>query len=145
MAFFASSKYSRGLTRTSAPVGQFSWQEKAARFAPFGLSGVFSQRLHLTASRFSVSVTAGGIFGCARLNHDLSLPPIPDAAARTGLRGIIVMALYGHCVAQSPQPMQVFGLMSICPSEKRPIAPVGQPVKHSGSWQCRQTDGASTC
>src|SRR5881227_2695172 len=132
MAFFASLKYSRGLTRTSAPVGQFSLHEYAAFFAPLGLSGVFSQRLHLTASKSSVSVTGRGSVGGARLNQALSVPRSPAGGTTGALRGTIEMALYGHWVAQSEQPMQVFGSISICPSAKRAIAPVGHPVKHSG-------------
>src|SRR5712692_6071949 len=135
IAFFASLKYSRGLTRTSAPVGQFSWHEYAGFLAPFGLSGVFSQRLHLTASKSSVSVTGRGSVGGARLNQLLSVPSSPGGGTTGDLRETIEMALYGHCVAQSPHPMQVFGSISICPSAKRAIAPVGQPVRHSGSWQ----------
>ena len=92
-----------------------------------------------------VSVTGSGSFALARLNKPLSFAPKLSGGTAAALRGTIVMALYGHCVAQSPQPMQVFGLMSICPSSKGPIAPVGQPVRHSGSWQCRQTEGARTC
>jgi hypothetical protein len=44
---------------------------------------------------------------------------LSGGGAAGGLRGIIEIALYGHCVAQSPQPMQVFGSISICPSLKR--------------------------
>src|SRR6266850_2805985 len=124
MAFLASLKYSRGLTRTSAPVGQFSWQEYAGFLAPFGLSGVFSHKLHFTASKFSVSVTAGGSIGTARLNQLLSMRPRRDEVGLADFRGTIEIALYGHCVAQSEHPIQVFGLISICPSAKRAIAPV---------------------
>src|SRR6266705_1931344 len=89
MAFFASLKYSRGLTRTSAPVGQFSWHEYAALLAPFGLSGVFSQRLHLTANKFSVSVTGLGSVRGARLNQALSVPRSPAGGTTGDLRGTI--------------------------------------------------------
>jgi hypothetical protein len=57
---------------------------------------------------------------------------IPDSFVVPGI-GIIEIALYGHCVAQSPQPIQVSGWISIEPSGNRAIAPVGQPVRHSGS------------
>src|SRR5207245_6941233 len=95
MAFLASLKYSRGLTRTSAPVGQFSWHEYAAFFAPFGLSDVFAQRLHLIASKSSVSVTGRGSVGSARLNQPLSVRSRPGEGATGDLRGTIEMALYG--------------------------------------------------
>jgi hypothetical protein len=81
------------LTRTSAPVGQFSWHEKACRRAPGGLSEVPAQRLHLVASRFSVAVTGcGGVRG-ARLSQPFSLPASVEGFGASGLRGIIVMAL----------------------------------------------------
>src|ERR1700720_2118950 len=144
-ALLGSSKYSLGLTRTSAPVGQFSSHEKALLLAPTGLSGVSLHRLHLIASRSSVSVTAAGNTGGARVNQFLTRGREVCTGGACRLRGTIVIALYGHWVAQSPQPMQVFGSMSICPPGKRPMAPVGQPVRHSGSWQCRQTWGDSTC
>src|SRR5829696_5795199 len=91
--FLASAKYSSGLTRTSAPVGQFSWHEYARPFAPSGLSGVFSHRLHLTASRSSVPVAEGGIGGGARLNHRLRAPPERPCGGGVGPRGTIEMAL----------------------------------------------------
>src|SRR6266850_736901 len=145
MAFLASLKYSRGLTRTSAPVGQFSWQEYAGFLAPSGLRVVFSHRLHLIASKSCVSVTAGGPAGGARLSQLLSVAPSPNGLDAADLRGTIVMALYGHCVAQSPHPIHVARSISICPLASRAMAPVGHPVRHSGSWQCRQTDGNKTC
>src|SRR5712692_234553 len=104
IAFFASLKYSRGFTRTSAPVGQFSWQEYAGFFASFGLSGVFSHRLHLTASKSCVAVTAGGSIGGARLSQLLRTTRSPGGGGVVDLRGTIDIALYGHCVAQSPHP-----------------------------------------
>ena len=78
-----------------------------------------------------------------RRTDSLRESPLPLPFFAPG-RAIIEIALYGHCVAQSPQPIQVAGLISISPSGKRAIAPVGQPVRHSGSWQCMQTDGTST-
>src|SRR5258708_16103215 len=130
MAFSASLKYSRGLTRTRAPVGQFSWQEYAGTFAPFGLSsGLSEQRLHLTASKFSESVTAEGSAGTARPCQFLSqllrvlrnsggrrrsrrrgpsaarvflrIPKSPVGVARR-LRAAIHLAAYRHCVEQPP-------------------------------------------
>src|SRR5580765_2585529 len=93
IAFFASLKYSRGLTRTKAPVGQFSWHEYAAVFAPSGLSEVFSHRLHLIASKLSVAVTGSGFFGGARLSNFLSVPSIPSGSAIGLLRATIEIAL----------------------------------------------------
>src|SRR5581483_2110154 len=135
-------KYSRGLTRNRAPVGQFCSQLNARCFASGGLSGVLLHRLHLTATRSVVSSTGGGSGSGASLSRRCNL--VGGFSSAFGRRGIIEIALYGHCVAQSPQPMQVFGLMSTWPAPKRPMAPVGQPVRHSGSWQCMQTDGERT-
>src|SRR5665647_2606007 len=55
--------------------------------------------------------------------------------------GRIVMLTYGHLRAQFSHPMQL-SLMSTSPSANRWIAPVGQPIMHSGSRQCRQLDGS---
>src|SRR6476619_4909055 len=72
-----SSKYSRGLTRTRAPVGQFSSHEYAAVFAPGGFSPVPLHRLHLIASRFSVWVTGAGIRASPREKTEKSLENAP--------------------------------------------------------------------
>src|ERR1041384_7108297 len=139
-----SSKYSWGFTRTSAPVGQFSSHEYAGRFAPSGFREVFSQRLHLMAIMSSPSPTGAG---AGVLNRKTFLIRVSGAVRAGGgrSRGIIEMALYGHCVAQSKQPMQVAGLISTSPVRSGKIAPVGEPVRHSGSLQCMQTDGDNTC
>src|SRR5215207_7424788 len=79
-----SAKYSRGLTRTSAPVGQFSWQENACDFAPGGLSEVPAQRLHLVASRLSTAVTGSGGVSGARLSHPFSFPGSDVGFAASG-------------------------------------------------------------
>src|SRR5262245_39153729 len=105
-----------------------------------GLSGVPTQRLHLTARRSSVSWTAGGR---SRSESPTHLPMRVDPFVSLDLRWTIVIALYGHWVAQSVQPIQVLASMSTWPSEKRPIEPVGHPVRHSGSLQWKQTEGAS--
>ena len=105
---------------------------------------MLAHKLHFTASKSDVSVTAGGTEGVAKLNQlmiDLKLV----GGVGIPLRGTIEIALYGHWVAQSAQPMQVSALISTCPSAKRAIAPVGHPVRHSGSWQCRHADGIKTC
>ena len=105
------------------------------------------QRLHLTASRFSVCSTGFGSSASPTESSPLrncDTPPPPSPFFALSGRAIIEIALYGHCVAQSPQPMQVRGSMSISPFGKRAIAPVGHPVRHSGSWQCMQTVGTRT-
>src|SRR5215510_8902245 len=96
IAFFASAKYSRGFTRTRAPVGQFSWQEYALVLAPLGLSGVFAHRLHFTASNSDVAVTGGGTVGIARLSQLLIVPIALGDGGWARFRGAIEMALYGH-------------------------------------------------
>src|SRR5262249_32372408 len=106
--------------------------------------------------------TAGGKGSAARPNHLFRLPPGPpfslspfpffflspafdfSLSPPAALRGIIEIALYGHCVAQSAHPMQGLCSMYTGPAGKRAIEPVGHPVRHSGSLQCRQTAGAST-
>src|SRR6266550_579652 len=143
--FSISPKYSCGLTRTSAPVGQFSSHEYAGRDAPAGFSGVASQRLHLIATMSSPSAAGAAAPGALKLNKLLIRLTRFGAAAGGPSRGTIVIALYGHCVAQSKQPMQVAGSMSTCPFGSRKMAPVGQPVRHSGSLQCIHTDGERTC
>src|SRR5205085_2135447 len=91
MTFFVSPKYSRGLTRTRAPVGQFSSHEYARVFLPFGLSGVPSQRLHLTAWRFFVSLTLAGSFCGVSLRSSAAFISQPGGGCL--FFGIIVMAL----------------------------------------------------
>src|SRR5215212_6846420 len=136
-------KYSIGSTRTSAPVGQFSSHEYALRRAPDGFSGVASHRLHLIATGSSAgSAAAGRSF--LKLKAFRRFEAKPETCGG-GVRGTIVIASYGHCDAQSKQPMHVCGSISTCPSGSRKIAPVGQPVKHSGSAQCMQTCGTSAC
>src|SRR5262249_10677817 len=111
-----------------------------------------AHRLHFTASRSSVWSTAGGKGSFARRNQRRQAAGVPfvlfsffavTTAGPFALRGIIEIALYGHCVAQSAQPMHDLASISTWPSGKRAIAPVGHPVKHSASLQCRQTAGAS--
>src|SRR5205809_4185868 len=81
IVWLTSSKYSRGFTRTRAPVGQFSSQEYAAVFAFGGFSPVSLQRLHFTASRFSVCVTGSGIAPSRSENADKTdaVWPLPFA------------------------------------------------------------------
>src|SRR6476469_7492598 len=112
-------KYSSGSTLTSAPVGQFSSHEYLCRLAPFGLSGVASQRLHLMAT---TSSDAGGAIGSAgftlnaRVNFWTKLK-----LGGSDFLGTMEIASYGHCVAQSKHPMQVCGSMSTCPRGSRNI------------------------
>src|ERR1035437_2820164 len=95
------------------------------------------------ASRFSIWVTGAGIDWGPNENTEIirEKAPLPLPFGKWPSRGIIVIALYGHWVAQSPQPIHVDGLISTSPFGKRAIAPVGQPVRHSASWQCMQTEG----
>src|SRR5262249_25391309 len=91
------------------------------------------------------SDAAGGV-GRSILNLKARLSIVAKPECGTGaVRGTIVIASYGHCVAQSKQPMHDCASISMWPCESRKIAPVGQPVKHSGSAQCRQTCGTSAC
>src|SRR5918993_174426 len=136
-------KYSIGFMRTRAPVGQFSSHEYACRRAPGGLSVVSSQRLHLTAT---MSLDIVGAAGSSILKLSVFVrcerKPLFGAASS---RGTMEIALYGHSRAQSQQPIHVFEPISMWPCGSRKIAPVGQPVKHSGSAQCMQTCGTSAC
>src|SRR6266487_403589 len=143
--FSISPKYSCGFTRTRAPVGQFSSHEYAGREVPDGLSGVFSQRLHLIATMSSPSAAVASAAGEPIPKTVFSRSRKFGEVVTFSLRGTIEIALYGHCVAQSKQPMHVAGSISTCPFGSRKIAPVGQPVRHSGSLQCMQTDGDSMC
>src|SRR5215204_1642050 len=103
-------KYSSGFIRTKAPVGQFSSHEYAFRRAPSGFSGVASQRLHLIATRSSEATGAGG-GAILKLSAFDSAETKPDGFGG-GSRGTIVIASYGHCVAQSKQPIHVCGSIS---------------------------------
>src|ERR1051326_4954974 len=55
-----SSKYSSGLTRTSAPVGEFCSHEYALRRTPGGCSDVPAHKLHVIATRSSDAAGAAG-------------------------------------------------------------------------------------
>ena len=51
----------------------------------------------------------------------------------------IRIASYGQLLAHVAQPMHVRSLIRTVPvSASRPIAPVGQPIMHTGSTQCMQ-------
>src|SRR5712692_5471027 len=91
--FSISPKYSCGSTRTSAPVGQFSSHEYAGREAPGGLSGVFSQRLHLIATMSSPSAATVAGAGEPKLNQLFNLPTKSGDVAGGALRGNIEIAL----------------------------------------------------
>src|SRR5215212_3455140 len=77
-------KYSLGLMRASAPVGQFSSQLYLRDFLPGGLRVARSlQRLHLIATRSSVASTAEGIGSGLILNKSLTFdlnPPLAGAS-----------------------------------------------------------------
>src|SRR6266704_322697 len=90
--FSISPKYSCGFTRTRAPVGQFSSHEYAGRFEPFGLSVVFSQRLHLVAIISSASAMGAGV-AALRLKMFLILVSGAVRAGGGRLRGTIEIAL----------------------------------------------------
>src|SRR6266571_1541373 len=90
--FSISPKYSCGLTRTSAPVGQFSSHEYAGLDAPLGFSEVCSHKLHLIAIISSASAMGAGA-GALRLKIFLIRV---SGAVRSGggrLRGTIEIAL----------------------------------------------------
>src|SRR5260370_31844572 len=91
--FSISPKYSFGLTRPSAPVGQFSSHEYAGRDAPAGFSGVASQRLHLIATMSSPSAAAAAA-GARKLNRLLIRATRFGIAAGGTSRGTIVIPLY---------------------------------------------------
>src|SRR6266705_2171732 len=93
--FSISPKYSWGFTRTRAPVGQFSSHEYAGREVPDGLSGVFSQRLHLIATMSSPSAAAASVGGEPKPKTFFSRSRKPGEAATFPLRGTIEIALYG--------------------------------------------------
>src|SRR5438046_10186492 len=131
-------KYSIGSTRTSAPVGQFSSHEYARLRAPGGFKPVCSQRLHLIATSSS-DAGAGARSGSFKLNSRLNFSNRPEFIGGGFTRGPMEIASYGHYVAQSKQPKHVPGSISTWPIESRKMAPVGQPVRHSGSLQCMHT------
>src|SRR6266576_6014135 len=89
--FSISGKYSCGLTRTNAPVGQFSSHEYAGRLAFDGFSGVPSHRLHLMAIMSSASAMGAGS-GALRLNRFPNRLVQVGFGLGTGSRGIIVIA-----------------------------------------------------
>src|SRR5262249_7077630 len=102
--------------RANAPVGQFSSQPYAGVLAPGGLSEVSLQRLHLTASRSSACSTGGGSGSALGVSHRRRLPrALLSTGVRAGVREGLEMAVYWQFVAQSPQPMHVPALISICP------------------------------
>src|SRR5262247_1061821 len=105
--FSISPKYSCGLTRTNAPVGQFSSHEYAGRDMPLGFNGVFSQRLHLIATMSAPSASTGAGAGALKLKRFRSRLTKFTGGAAAESRGTIEIALYGHWVAQSKQPIQV--------------------------------------
>src|SRR6185503_10548265 len=79
-------KYSIGLTRTSAPVGQFSSHEYARRHAPGGFNFVPSHKLHLIATTSSPGsgVTTGSILKLnAFFSAETKLPFVGGAARGT--------------------------------------------------------------
>ena len=88
-----SPKYSWGLTRTKAPVGQFSSQEYAGRDAPAGFSGVASQRLHLIATMSSPSAANGAGAVELKLNSLVNRLTKSTGALGGASRGNIEMAL----------------------------------------------------
>src|SRR5688572_22784217 len=90
--FSISPKYSCGLTRTSAPVGQFSSHEYDFRFAPSGFNGVASHRLHLIATMSSASLIPGGGGGVVSLKARRNLVKKGGATGASVLRGTMVIA-----------------------------------------------------
>src|SRR5712664_4591808 len=90
--FSISPKYFCGLTRTSAPVGQFSSHEYAGRLAPDGFSGVLSHKLHLIATMSSASANGAGL-GALTLNRFLTRSGRLRWAGAGASRGTIEIAL----------------------------------------------------
>src|SRR5260370_37486234 len=87
--FSISPKYSFGLTRTSAPVGQFSSHEYAGRDAPAGFSDVVSQRLHLIATISSPLAVGGTAAGALELKKSVIRSIVVSAPAASAARGSI--------------------------------------------------------